>query len=100
MSSLVIHVLDPRLPGIDRLDSYNPCRFLADLGDLLQWTSSRTSLLLEPRIQYWLWSIDSPKWPISPLVPSIVVTYEIHIFFEGAQKEVFSSILKFENVNT
>jgi hypothetical protein len=30
----------------------------------------------------------------------IVVTYEIHIFFEGAQKEVFSSILKFENVNT
>jgi hypothetical protein len=30
----------------------------------------------------------------------IVVTYEIHVFFEGAQKEVFSSILKFENVNT
>jgi hypothetical protein len=52
------------------LDSYSLCRFLADLGDLLQWTSSRTSLLLEPRIQYWLWSIHSPKWPISPLVPS------------------------------
>ncbi len=29
----------------------------------------------------------------------IVVTYEIRVFFEGAQKEVFSSILKFENVN-
>jgi hypothetical protein len=28
------------------------------------------------------------------------VTYEIRVFFEGAQKEVFSSILKFENVNT
>jgi hypothetical protein len=25
---------------------------------------------------------------------SIVVTYEIPVFFEGAQKEVFSSILK------
>jgi hypothetical protein len=24
----------------------------------------------------------------------IVVTYEIRVFFEGAQKEVFSSILK------
>jgi hypothetical protein len=31
---------------------------------------------------------------------TIVVTYEIHVVFEGAQKEVFSSILKFENVNT
>ncbi len=31
---------------------------------------------------------------------SIVVTYEIRVFFEGAQKEIFSSILKFENVNT
>jgi len=30
----------------------------------------------------------------------IVVTYEIRVFFEGAQKEVFSNILKFENVNT
>jgi hypothetical protein len=30
----------------------------------------------------------------------IVVTYEIRVFFKGAQKEVFSSILKFENVNT
>jgi hypothetical protein len=30
----------------------------------------------------------------------IVMTYEIRVFFEGAQKEVFSSILKFENVNT
>ncbi len=67
MSSLVIHVLDPRLPCIARLDSYGPCRFLADLGDLLQWTSSWTSLLSDPRIQYWLWLIDSPKWPISPL---------------------------------
>ncbi len=28
----------------------------------------------------------------------IVVTYEMRVFFEGAQKEVFSSILKFENV--
>jgi hypothetical protein len=36
---------------------------------------------------------DSPGWVI-------VVTYEIRVFFEGAQKEVFSSILKFENVNT
>jgi hypothetical protein len=26
------------------------------------------------------------------------VTYKIRVFFEGAQKEVFSSILKFENV--
>jgi hypothetical protein len=25
---------------------------------------------------------------------SIVVTYEIRVFFEGAQKEVFSSIFK------
>ncbi len=25
----------------------------------------------------------------------IVVTYEIRVFFEGAQKEVFSSILKY-----
>jgi hypothetical protein len=70
MSSLVIHVLDPRLPGIAHLDSYGPCRFPADRGDLLQWTSSRTSLLSKPRTQYWLWSIISPKWPISPLVPS------------------------------
>jgi hypothetical protein len=30
----------------------------------------------------------------------IVVTYEIRVFFKGAQKQVFSSILKFENVNT
>jgi hypothetical protein len=30
----------------------------------------------------------------------IVATYEICVFFEGAQKEVFSSILKFENLNT
>jgi hypothetical protein len=70
MSSLVIHVLDPRLPSIARLDSYGPCRFLVDLGDLLQWTSSRTSFLSKPRKEYWLWSIVSPKWPISPLVPS------------------------------
>jgi hypothetical protein len=26
----------------------------------------------------------------------IVVTYEIRVFFEGAQKEVFSSILKYD----
>jgi hypothetical protein len=70
MSSLVIHVLNPKLPDIARLDSYSLCGFLADLGDLLQWTSSWTSLLSEPRIQYWLWSIDSLEWPISPLVPS------------------------------
>jgi hypothetical protein len=25
-------------------------------------------------------------------LPTIVVTYEIRVFFEGAQKEVFSSI--------
>jgi hypothetical protein len=31
---------------------------------------------------------------------NIVVTYEIRVFFEGAKKEVFLSILKFENVNT
>jgi hypothetical protein len=37
---------------------------------------------------------------MSSLNLSIVVTYEIRVFFEGAQKEVFSSILKFENVNT
>jgi hypothetical protein len=29
------------------------------------------------------------------LVRSIVVTYEIRVFFEGAQKEVFSSIFKY-----
>ncbi len=45
----MIHVLDPRLPGIAHLDSYSPCRFLADLGDLLQWTSSQTSLLSETK---------------------------------------------------
>jgi hypothetical protein len=28
------------------------------------------------------------------IVTTIVVTYEIRVFFEGAQKEVFSSILK------
>jgi len=28
------------------------------------------------------------------MVELIVVTYEIRVFFEGAQKEVFSSILK------
>jgi hypothetical protein len=28
------------------------------------------------------------------MVYVIVVTYEIRVFFEGAQKEVFSSILK------
>jgi hypothetical protein len=27
-------------------------------------------------------------------MPFIVVTYEIRVFFEGAQKEVFSSIFK------
>jgi hypothetical protein len=69
MSSLVIPVLDPRLPGIAHLDSYGPCRFLADLRDLSQWTSSWTSLLSKPRTQSWLWSIVSPRWPISPLVP-------------------------------
>jgi hypothetical protein len=31
---------------------------------------------------------------------TIVVIYEIRVFFEGAKKEVFSSILKFKNVNT
>jgi hypothetical protein len=31
-------------------------------------------------------------------VQPIVVTYEIRVFFEGAQKEVFSSILKCEYV--
>jgi hypothetical protein len=35
-----------------------------------------------------------------PYTSTIVVTYEIRVFFEGAQKEVFSSILNFENVNT
>jgi len=43
------------------------------------------------------------SWP-PPLrscgIFGIVVTYEIRVFFEGAQKEVFSSILKLENVNT
>ncbi len=31
---------------------------------------------------------------------SIVVTYEIRVFFEGAQKEVFSSIFKKNYKNT
>jgi hypothetical protein len=39
-------------------------------------------------------------WVITFKGKGIVVTYEIRVFFEGAQKEVFSSILKFENVNT
>ncbi len=30
-------------------------------------------------------------WQLKPLV-IIVVTYEIRVFFEGAQKEVFSNI--------
>jgi len=47
-----------------------PAKFLADPRDLLHWASSRTSLLSKPRTQYWLWLIISPKWPISPLVPS------------------------------
>jgi hypothetical protein len=34
--------------------------------------------------------------PILCHLLAIVVTYEIRVFFEGAQKEVFSSILKFE----
>jgi hypothetical protein len=57
------------------------------------------------------WEIQSPplqkdkKQPLGaclhhPIGSPIVVTYEIHVFFEGAQKEIFSSILKFENVNT
>ncbi len=37
-------------------------------------------------------SFSSP-W-ISWWGPCIVVTYEIRVFFEGAKKEVFSSILK------
>jgi hypothetical protein len=42
------------------------------------------------------------QWANKIQTPSItiVVTYEIRVFFEGAQKEVFSSILKLENVNT
>jgi hypothetical protein len=28
------------------------------------------------------------------VLPAIIVTYEIQVFFEGAQKEVFSSIFK------
>jgi hypothetical protein len=35
--------------------------------------------------------IQKPCWTIEKL---IVVTYEIRVFFEGAQKEVFSSIFK------
>jgi hypothetical protein len=31
---------------------------------------------------------------VYPNLLSIVVTYEIRVFFEGAQKEVFSSIFK------
>jgi hypothetical protein len=27
-----------KAPGIAHLDSYSPCQFLVDLGDLLQWT--------------------------------------------------------------
>jgi hypothetical protein len=32
-------------------------------------------------------------WLLHPIY-NIVVTYEIRVFFEGAQKEVFSSIFK------
>jgi hypothetical protein len=52
-----------------------------------------------------LWAIgiqcvlSSQDLNLAILVWVIVVTYEIRVFFEGAQKEVFSSILKFENVN-
>jgi hypothetical protein len=34
------------------------------------------------------------------IIYCIVVTYEIRVFFEGAQKEVFSSILKNHYKNT
>jgi hypothetical protein len=34
----------------------------------------------------------APTWQLKVTV--IVVTYEIRVFFEGAQKEVFSSIFK------
>jgi hypothetical protein len=37
--------------------------------------------------------LTRPNGP-SQEVENIVVTYEIQVFFEGAQKEVFSSILK------
>ncbi len=42
------------------------------------------------------WKMRKTRWKLFHI--SIVVTYEIRIFFEGAQKEVFSSILKFEIV--
>jgi hypothetical protein len=41
------------------------------------------ALVVLPRLE-----IVAPFWAIS----NIVVTYEIQVFFEGAKKEVFSSI--------
>jgi transposase InsO family protein len=84
MSSLVIHVLNPRLPDIARLDSYSLCRFLADLGDLLQWSSSRTSLLSEQRIQYWLWSIILTKMAhFTPCSKSIMAEETAQLILDG-----------------
>ncbi len=37
--------------------------------------------------------VDKTKYSMNMQYP-IVVTYEIRVFFEGAEKEVFSSILK------
>ncbi len=67
MSSLVIHVLDPKLPDIARLDSYSLCRFLADLGDLLQWTSSWTSLLLDQEFNTGCGRSTHQNGPFHPL---------------------------------
>jgi hypothetical protein len=37
---------------------------------------------------------DKVMWMSKISFENIVVTYEIRVFFEGAQKEVFSSIFK------
>jgi hypothetical protein len=37
---------------------------------------------------------NAKQYPRKFQSETIVVTYEIRVFFEGAQKEVFSSILK------
>ncbi len=37
-------------------------------------------------------SVQEVRMTSTWTIPTIVVTYEIRVFFEGAQKEVFSSI--------
>jgi hypothetical protein len=44
--------------------------------------------------------LDTPYYLVMDEPQLIVVTYEIRVFFEGAQKEVFSSIKKKHYKNT